>query len=302
MSTNPVGGDPERPAFAPPVAPEPRLRQPVPAAPPPEPGAAPDRPWPWWSGFAALVAGWLSGQVLAGIAITVGDPGGGSSSDTPIGVLVIAQLLFSLCLVGGALLFANAFGRLTPERFGLRGVAPGRAVLWVVGGLLASWIVASVWLTVVGADSERDELTKRLTDDPSVATVVGLGVLTVVVAPVVEEVVFRGFLFNALRSAINVPLAAIVSGLVFGVVHAAGSPWQFLLPLAAFGTILALVYWRTGSLYTCIAMHAIWNCVSFGAARDWTWEILPLLAGSGAAIAAILLFAVRIGDRRPKAA
>lgn len=305
MPADPFGRETEPPAFSPPVAPESRVGAPAPAdrEPAPEPGTPQptEGAWPWWTAFAALAAGWLIGQVLAGIVISIGDPGAlGDEDDAAIGWQVVAQLVFSVCLVGSALFFARLGGRVTPERFGLRATHVGRALLWVVAGFFTFTLIGGAWLQLTGADDEQDLITETLTDDPTAATVAGFAFLTVVVAPIVEEVVFRGFVFNALRSRFSVAAAAVLSGLLFGVVHIFGSPVEFLVPLALLGTILALILWKTRSLYPCIALHALNNCIAFGAARDWSWEILPLLAGSAAAISAVLVVAVRLGGRRPQ--
>jgi membrane protease YdiL (CAAX protease family) len=259
-----------------------------PAGPAPgAPGAAGERPWPWWSAIVVLLAGWLTGQVVAGIVITVGG-GGTAEDDTPIGLLALGTAAFDIVFVAIVVVLARLFGGASLERFALRPISVRRALPWVAGGLVASYVAASIWLAALGATDEEDTITDRLTSDPPVAGVVGLAILTVVIAPIVEEVVFRGFVFRALQSAMPMAAAAVVSGVLFGAVHAAGSPWEFLVPLSVFGVILALVTWRTGSLHSAIAMHAVWNSVMFGGAMGWDWQILALLAGSGACITAIM--------------
>lgn len=326
MPTDAFGRDLEperdRPAFAPPVAPEPRVANAssapaAPAAPDHRPGApeeprapagpdgapgAGERPWPWWSALAALFTGWLGGQVLASIVIVAADSGTTTDDDLPIGLQIVAQLIFSACLVGAVVFFARLGGRPTPARFGLRPTPVGRAVLWIVAGFVTFTIVGGAWLALTDAQDEQDLITETLTENPTTATVVGLAFLTVVIAPIVEEVVFRGFVFQALRSAMPVGVAAAVSGLLFGVVHVFGSPVEFIVPLAVLGTILALIFWRTGSLYPCIALHALNNCIAFGSARDWSWEIVVLLAVSAVGIASILFVVLRLGDRRAQPA
>lgn len=300
----------ERPAFAPPVAPESRVApSPAAATPPAErppggpqgaaeaPEPSGERPWPWWTALAALLTGWLGGQVLASIVVVAADSGTGTGDDLPIGLQIVAQLIFSSCLVAAAVYFARLGGRPTPGRFGLLPTNVGRAVLWVVGGFLAFTLIGGAWLQLTGADDERDAITETLSDDPTTATIVGLAFLTVVVAPIVEEVVFRGFVFTALRSALPVGAAAVGSGVLFGLVHVFGSPVEFLVPLAVLGTVLALILWKTGSLYPCIALHAFNNCIAFGSARDWSWEILVLLGASAAGIAAVLFVVLRLGRR-----
>jgi membrane protease YdiL (CAAX protease family) len=79
-----------------------------------------------------------------------------------------------------------------------------------------------------------------------------------VFAPIVEEFAFRAFLFNALLRYVPVTAAAIVSSLLFGAAH--GS-WSALLPLASVGVVLALVYYRTGSLSSSMIAHAGFNLI-----------------------------------------
>ncbi len=87
---------------------------------------------------------------------------------------------------------------------------------------------------------------------------VWFAVIACIFAPIAEEFAFRAFLFNALLRYVPVPAAAIVSGLVFGAAH--GS-WSALLPLAAVGMVLAIVYYRTGSLGASMVAHSVFNLV-----------------------------------------
>ena len=81
---------------------------------------------------------------------------------------------------------------------------------------------------------------------------------TVVVAPLVEEIVFRGLLFGALAPRIGVLAAALVSALVFGAVH--GDPVLFPT-IAALGFVSAIAYAATGNLWVSITLHALNNAV-----------------------------------------
>ncbi|HEX3465418.1 MAG TPA: CPBP family intramembrane glutamic endopeptidase [Candidatus Elarobacter sp.] len=91
------------------------------------------------------------------------------------------------------------------------------------------------------------------------ALMVGLTVLTAVaVAPVVEEIFFRGLLFGALARPIGVLAGALVTGLLFGLVH-----FDLVLfpTLAALGFIGALAYARSGNLWTSVTLHALNNAL-----------------------------------------
>ena len=97
----------------------------------------------------------------------------------------------------------------------------------------------------------HEELVRQLMLSP-------LGIVSVtLIAPVVEELVFRGAIQNALLRQWRFPKAAIgVAALLFGLVH--GNPAQ--IPFAFLtGLVLGWVYFRTGSLLPCILMHLLNN-------------------------------------------
>ncbi len=80
----------------------------------------------------------------------------------------------------------------------------------------------------------------------------------------IEELTFRVFIYNALTRYISVPAAIVVSGVLFGMVHA-GSPAQLLtvaIPLAIGGMVLAYVYARTRSYWASVTTHALFNSIS----------------------------------------
>jgi membrane protease YdiL (CAAX protease family) len=75
-------------------------------------------------------------------------------------------------------------------------------------------------------------------------------------APLVEELFFRGLLFRALLGRTPVPVAVVVSSLLFALAHFEAV--QFA-GLAVFGVVLALLAWRTGRLMPGIGAHAAFN-------------------------------------------
>ncbi len=79
-------------------------------------------------------------------------------------------------------------------------------------------------------------------------------------APICEEFLFRGYIFTALRNWRGTLPAAIITGLVFGGVHVGSAPALDLVPLAALGFGLCLLYRYTGSLYPCMIAHSLNNC------------------------------------------
>ena len=88
---------------------------------------------------------------------------------------------------------------------------------------------------------------------------VGLAIPAVsVVAPIVEETFFRGFIYGWMRRHLSVPVAAILSGCFFGLVHF--QPVIFV-PLSVLGVGLALLYEYSGSLLPGMIVHGLFNLV-----------------------------------------
>lgn len=81
------------------------------------------------------------------------------------------------------------------------------------------------------------------------------------IAPIVEELFFRGLIFNALAVRTPVVLAALVSGVLFGLAH--GDAILFPV-LAVFGMIQALIYRASGNLVVPMIVHAANNAIFLG--------------------------------------
>jgi membrane protease YdiL (CAAX protease family) len=80
---------------------------------------------------------------------------------------------------------------------------------------------------------------------------------TAVAAPIVEELMFRGLLFPALRSRWGYVSGVVLTSAVFGLLHP-NLPAGFL-PLWTLGAAFAVVFQRRQSLLPCIVMHALHN-------------------------------------------
>jgi membrane protease YdiL (CAAX protease family) len=85
--------------------------------------------------------------------------------------------------------------------------------------------------------------------------------LIVIAAPIAEETCFRGMLFGGLRQKLPRLVAALVTGLIFGGLHALTGVTA-VPPLIVFGFLLALLYERTGSIVPGILLHMINNSIA----------------------------------------
>jgi membrane protease YdiL (CAAX protease family) len=90
--------------------------------------------------------------------------------------------------------------------------------------------------------------------------VVLAGILALALAPVVEEMFFRGFIFGGLSKKFTFLGAALISGFLFSLAH--GQPTT-LIPFTLVGMTFAAGYAYTGSLWTTIASHFTFNLISF---------------------------------------
>ncbi len=146
--------------------------------------------------------------------------------------------------------------------------------------LLIGFIVFSVaWAEVF--EPGKDKVLESLGTDEGSTLLVLSAALTCVVAPIGEEFLFRGYIFTALRGWRGTFPAALLTGLLFGGVHVGSAPLGDLLPLAALGFGLCLLYRHTGSLYPGIVSHCLNNCIAFvGLAGMSLGEAALLLVGA----------------------
>jgi membrane protease YdiL (CAAX protease family) len=99
--------------------------------------------------------------------------------------------------------------------------------------------------------------------------------LLVVVAPLTEELLFRGVILRGLLSHHTPTVALLVSSFLFAAVHL--NPWQFPSALSL-GVILGWFYLRTGSVLACILGHAIANGLSI-IVLGLPWDIPGMTGG-----------------------
>jgi membrane protease YdiL (CAAX protease family) len=250
---------------------------------------------PWWALPAAMLAVLLVATIAGGVIAIVIDAGGGTvKSDSP-GFLLPTTLVQDLALVGAAVAFASFWAPgLTPASFGFRRPALGSAVAWTVAIYATFWL-ATVVLVLVFGQPDAQQLTENLEEERALAAVVGYGVVVAFVAPITEEVFFRGFVFGVLREKIGPIAGAILTGLVFGLVHLPGSPLVSVAVLVVLGSLLCVLYQQTGSLLPCIALHALNNSISFAATRSLPWfeAVAIVIACTGGAVAVATAVAQR---------
>ncbi len=274
--------------------------------PPPERPELPDggAPTPprWGPGLAALGFAVGLGLTLAGaLVITlVAVAFGADAQRLPSGVNVLLTVAQDGAFVAAAVYVASRVARPAPWQFGLRGLRPGPFVVSVLVALVSFLLLSLLYDAVVHVGKQK-ELPDQLGADGGTLALVAAAFLVTVIAPVAEELFFRGFVFTALRTWRGTWVAAGLTGLVFGAIHAGSAPDVLDLPiLAVFGTVLCLLYARTRSLYPCMVLHALNNCSAFAGTRHgWTWQLVLLFGGALGSIALLALLVRRLAGPAP---
>jgi membrane protease YdiL (CAAX protease family) len=258
-----------------------------------------------WTAPGGVALGFAFGGLATILVDIVAGGGGASLKHPPPAVTIIGDVVFDLGFVAAALYLAGLRGRPSAAAFGFRRVRISLGIKAFMLAALSYYILTAVYATVFHLHGQ-DKLPSELGAEHSTAALVGASIFVCVIAPIAEEFFFRGFLFGALRQ-IRIPiagrdlgtwLAALITGILFGLAHLGSASIQYLIPLGFLGFVLCLVRWRTCSLYPCMALHGANNALALGVNQlNWTApEIVGLIVASWALIAAITL---PLGWRNP---
>lgn len=202
--------------------------------------------------LAQLVVVGVGGAVLRSLGRDVDGP-------DAMAVLVVAQVLGLVSVL--VLLRARGLALravLGPAGVGARQVGQGIAA-GLLGGGLAYGLNALVVLAT-GADEPVEQVVLEQLLGGGIALVLAV-VVAVVLAPLVEELLFRGLLHVAVRRRLGPWPGALVSGTVFTLFHPEVLLSQpiALVGLFALSLVLARSLERTGSLVVPIVAHAVFN-------------------------------------------
>ncbi len=151
-----------------------------------------------------------------------------------------------------------------PFREAIGWVRPSHpAPLYLLGGAgLAASVAVLAW--ALPKSHQKMPMEALFKDPMSAFLLAGFGVF---VAPVVEELLFRGFLYPVMERAHGAVAAVVATGGLFSVVHAQqyGWAWQNLLLLGYVGVVFGAVRALTGSLVPSTLVHASYNLTLFAA-------------------------------------
>jgi len=247
---------------------------------PPPPGAPAhhgprDLPAVRWGPWEAITVFFLGNIVIAQVVVgSVVLALMGVGSGEPIEGLpqIMATVAADLAFLGAMLLWLTWRARDWRRRVGLtfgatavRDAAVGfglGALLYFVVAVVVAVPLLSVFRRLFGAGvSPPEQIPGSLSINAKIIT----AFLALVLAPVTEELFYRGIFYRSLRDRHGVLVGAAVSSLLFGASHVVSAPWRdvvFLQTLMVFtGVGLALIYERRANLVADIAAHMAFNVI-----------------------------------------
>ena len=207
-------------------------------------------------GFIGLGVGVVAVIVASGI-VAIPFALAGADLDSG-GFIIVGTIVQDLMMIAAAYFVTADLGRPSARTFGLRPFKSS-AFGWIFVALVAYLILTSIYTVLVDPPSEQ--LPSGLEDaDQNLLLAIATGMLLIVVAPLAEEVFFRGFLYQAFRNSFGVLPGALLSAVIFGAIH-----FEFfkLVQLAILGVILALLFEKTRSLWSPIILHAVNNTLAY---------------------------------------
>lgn len=238
--------------------------------------------------FGVLLAGSMIVAItLAGIAGLLA-----KSRLTAHQMDLLRVIISIVCIQGASLLWIHLFlrrnGTTWGEAFGLdqrnyarcTGLALIALVFVLIGmavlGNLSTWILDALhqslhwrWLK-----PEPQQIVQILRNEWPWSLVALQGVAAIVIAPVSEELIFRGVIYSFIKQRGSPTLALWVSSVLFAMVHLHPVGFLFFIFMAM---VLASLYERTQNILAPILLHSCFNGVSFAlivANPKWAQEFI----------------------------
>ncbi len=200
--------------------------------------------------YLALAGQWLPEKIRQGVSLIAGTAG---------------LYVFVLCILWAWVRHKYPGTPMLPlpDRKGIaRSLSVGLSTYVAFIPMLAALMFMSLLLCqLLGIQPQPHEIVEILRHERSILTLSYLGLLTALLGPVIEEIVFRGVAYSALRKRFGIFGAAASSSLFFAMAHANAAQ---TLPVFGMGIVLAVLYEQTGSLLASITFHMLNNALAFG--------------------------------------
>ena len=237
-------------------------------------GVAEDLRGPWgWLDLLYLVLFWFASQVAAGIVVgAVVVARGmdrhqfGELTRNPAVVVGVATAMFLLMMLFISVMLRVRYQAPFWRTVGWRALRPrtlppaAGMFLLVLGGI--GLALAVILLNVIFKAKSKLPIEEMFRDRQGVFLLMAMGIL---LAPVVEETIFRGYIYPVIARSWGVAVGVIATGTVFGLMHAPqlkGGTAQ-IVTLIVVGIVLTWVRAKTGTVLASFLVHLSYNSFLF---------------------------------------
>lgn len=225
------------------------------------------RPWPFESFLRKLLLLLLllyGGFFLMWLATRLVNDNGELESSTVN--MLIAVFTFQGAAVILAYFFAREHHTGWEEAFGLKQRVGSTILLGILSGIVAVrltwWLeeISAIVLETLNFHPQPQQTVVILQSTEGWQNRLVLGIATIIIAPLGEEILFRGILYPWIKRIGYPRLALWVTVLVFAAIHLNLATF---VPLAFLAIVLVWLYEHTGNLLACIMTHSIFNAANF---------------------------------------
>ena len=181
--------------------------------------------------------------------------------------ILLSNIIF---LTVGAIIFALASfsrGRKPKHVFGLRKRSKKYIIIITMAGMFVAYIavfigsVISNFLLSTGEPKKEDlqEIVQTLMTNDDISLKIAIALSAIIFAPLIEEVIFRGYLYPVIKRFSHPIFSCVITSLLFAVIH---SNLEGLIPLFLLAIVLTIFYEISKSIWVPILMHACFNGVN----------------------------------------
>lgn len=205
--------------------------------------------------------------------------------DILFGNILLVTAVADLAALGLLAIFFALRKKKLAEAFSLRPIPKGNAARIALIALVSSLgIGCFLALLPEGLMAGYEQATEVIDLGQPLYLIFGV----VLVAPLVEEFIFRGLVLTRLLSALPKVPAVLIASALFAAMHGNG---VWIAYAFAIGAILCTVFLKTRSIWACVLLHVLFNfCGTFAGLSDLlpAWLCALLLIASAAAIVDLL--------------
>ena len=181
--------------------------------------------------------------------------------------ILLSNIIF---LIVGAVIFALASfsrGRKPKHVFGLRKRSQKYIIIITMAGMFVAYIavfigsIISSFLLSTGEPKKEDlqEIVQTLMTNDDISLKIAIALSAIIFAPLIEEVIFRGYLYPVIKRFSHPIFSCVITSLLFAVIH---SNLEGLIPLFLLAIVLTIFYEISKSIWVPILMHACFNGVN----------------------------------------